>query len=523
MATPLYVLTGFLGAGKTTLLNRLLGGFARGKRRALVLQFEGGEEPVASGVDRMDFRKKDLEKKPEAIAEAIAGAMKKQPFDAVWIEWNGVTPFATLQALLARAPLRDLLQLRKVVHVADAASVETLMGRTGAALPEQIANSDFAVVRGAKTPEDGKRMRRLLGTVNPGIPVYRDERLAEIQKAVFRRRENPFSTFFLLVVLMTLVYLAGSMLFTQMRVDINTIVNVFLGIILQAVPFLLIGVLLSSLIQTYISSALVERYFPKSLGLGMLAAVVGGFCLPVCDCASIPIFRTLVRKGVPLPAAIAFMTASPVINPVVIWSTYYAFGGDLSIVGARTGLGLISAVVIGLSFALRTPKEQVLSGGAWNRLTCSCGCYDDPGSVTGARAKFELFIRHAQAEFFDVGKYLILGTLVSSVFQAAGTGLFSRAQGGAGLVLSTVVMMVMAFVLSLCSSSDAVVGRSFASQFPMGAIMGFLVFGPMMDIKNAMMLSAGFSKKFIARLSAAAFAVCLTVVSVYCAWGGAWQ
>jgi uncharacterized membrane protein YraQ (UPF0718 family) len=81
---------------------------------------------------------------------------------------------------------------------------------------------------------------------------------------------------------------------------VNTVINVFLGIILQAVPFLLIGVLLSSAIQIFIPKEWIERRFPKSIGLGMVVAILGGFCLPVCDCTSIPVFRSLVKKGIPL-------------------------------------------------------------------------------------------------------------------------------------------------------------------------------------------------------------------------------
>ncbi len=288
----------------------------------------------------------------------------------------------------------------------------------------------------------------------------------------------------------------------------------FLGILLQAVPFLLIGVILSSAIQVFVPQRFIERRFPKSIGWGMLAAILGGFCLPVCDCASIPIFRSLVRKGIPLPVAITFMAATPVINPVVMLSTYYAFSGDLHIVITRVALGIAAAVLVGLFFALRPPKGQVLSGGALDRLMCSCGCYEDSESITTFSGKVGLFIRHSQAEFFDVGKYLVIGTFIATLFQVLGTGIFTAAQSGAGLAVSIILMMVMAFVLSLCSSSDAVIARSFASQFPMGAIMGFLVFGPMMDIKNVMMLSSGFSKRFIGKLLTTAFAVCFAVVFI---------
>ena len=84
------------------------------------------------------------------------------------------------------------------------------------------------------------------------------------------------------------------------------------------------GVLLSSFIQVFLSEKVIQRWFPKNALLGMLFALVCGFCLPVCDCATIPMFKSLIKKGVPTSSAVVFMVATPVINPVVILSTYYA-------------------------------------------------------------------------------------------------------------------------------------------------------------------------------------------------------
>ena len=125
--------------------------------------------------------------------------------------------------------------------------------------------------------------------------------------------------------------------------------------------------------------------------------------------------------------------------------------------------------------------------------------------------KLSLYLRHTQTEFFSVGKYLVLGALVSALFQTLDRS-FPWGNGGDGLFLPLLVLMGMAFFLSLCSSADAVVARSFAGQFPMGALMGFMVFGPMMDIKNLILLSGGFSRKFVLRLCLTSFCICGMVV-----------
>ena len=523
MAIPVYVVTGFLDAGKTTFLNHLLNRRDWRDVRMIVIQFESGEEDFQSRYGNcpcFSVPKKILEQQPKQIVEQIRSLLQSRELDEIWIEWNGVVPFAQLQALFLHASLRSLCKIQKVIHIADAGNIENLLGRTGGALPEQISTCDLAVVRNAGSAAMFKRIRRLLNEINPGVKIIELKAYHDLYKQLFVKKERPLNRFFLMILLLAVLYFALKPLAEILQIPVNTIINVFLGIMLQAVPFLLIGVLLSSAIQVFVPQDAIERRFPKSTGLGMAAAILGGFCLPVCDCASIPIFRSLVRKGIPLPVAVTFMTATPVINPVVMLSTYYAFNGDMTIVISRVCWGIAAAVSIGLIVGGWAAKGRVLSGGALDRLICSCGCYEDAESITTFKGKAGLFIRHSQAEFFSVGKYLVIGIFISSLFQTLGTGIFTTAQSGAGLAISMAIMMAMAFVLSLCSSSDAIVARSFANQFPMGAIMGFLVFGPMMDIKNVMMLSSGFTKGFIVKLVLTAFIVCFAIVFLFSSLGG---
>jgi len=522
MAIPVYVVTGFLDAGKTTFLDNLLNRRDWQNVKILVIQFESGEEEFYSSYhncESITFPKRDLEMLPNQIVRQISSFIYSHVIDEIWIEWNGVAPFTKLEALLLHSSLRNLCKTQKVIHIADAAGIENLLGRTGSALPEQIANSDFIVLRNVPSAAAYKRLARRMNGINPGVALCNINNYRGLYKQLFEKKEHPVRLFFLVSALIFFLCLIGGLLSDTLQFPVNTIITVFLGIILQAVPFLLIGVLLSSAIQVFIPQSLIERRFPKSIGLGMLAAIAGGFCLPVCDCASIPIFRSLVRKGIPLPVAITFMTVTPVINPVVILSTYYAFNGSLTIVIGRVCFGIAASVITGLIFAIRPPKEPIFIGGGVDGLMCSCGSYQDAGSIAGWRGKLGLLIRHSQAEFFSVGKYLLIGTFIASVFQVLGTGKFTSAQHGAGLAVSIVIMMAMAFVLSLCSSSDAVIARSFIKQFPIGGIMGFLVFGPMMDIKNVLMLSSGFTKRFIGELLFATFIVCFSVIFLFSGFG----
>lgn len=520
---PVYVVTGFLDAGKTTFLNNLLKRPDWRDFEIFIIQFESGDEEFCSSCNSftsLSFMKKDLEQYPGMIEEKLHKTINENRFDEIWIEWNGTVPFSQLQNLLLGSSIRKLCEIHKVINISDGEHIENLLGRTGAALPEQISNSDIAVIRNKRSASAFKRIRKIMRELNPDIYVCDFKSYDGLYEHLFRHEKQPVAMFLLAILAVTFLHIAVNPFLELANVPVNTVINVFLGIILQALPFLMIGVLLSSFIQIFVPKAVIEHRFPKSPSLGILTAIIGGFFLPVCDCASIPIFRSLVKKGVPMSAAVTFMTVSPIINPVVILSTYYAFNGDVSVVLSRVCIGIISSVIIGLSFELKPVKKSILSGGMMNGLMCSCGCYGDAESVTTPKEKLELFLRHSQAEFFDVGKYLVMGTFISSLFQAVSTGVFASAQSGAAMTISIIIMMIMAFVLSLCSSSDAVVARSFGNQFPMGAIMGFLVFGPMMDIKNVMMLSSGFSKRFISRLLFTTFTVCFLAVLLFSNLGG---
>lgn len=509
MSIPVYVVTGFLESGKTTLLNHLLE--KRTKKHRLIVQFESGLEEISekTGCDIMVVPKRVLEQSPEKAATSIGNYVTDSPPDEIWVEWNGVTPLEELYSLFSRSELSGC-QIKRMIHMADAQTLSQLLGRTGSALPEQIAACDFAVIRNAFTDAEFRSARKLLREINPGVRVLDDDATPEIIQRATRRKSNPAAGFALFILAFAALYLGAEAVFHLSQTRINTVINIFLGIMLQGIPFLIIGVFISSAIQVFIPQRTIERLFPKNLAGGMLVAILAGFCLPVCDCASIPIFRSLVKKGVPLPAAVTFMTATPVINPVVMLSTYAAFNGNLSVMLGRVGMGILSAILIGGWFALRPSKATSVSSG-YDRIMCSCGCYGGAEDATTAAQRVSLLLRHSQAEFFGVAKYLTVGAFLAAVFQVMVSNSLLL-QTPTDFALSLLFMMAMAFLLSLCSSSDAVVAKSFAARFPMEPVMGFLVFGPMMDIKNVLMLSGGFSRRFVAKLLFVCFAVCFVVV-----------
>jgi len=282
--------------------------------------------------------------------------------------------------------------------------------------------------------------------------------------------------------------------------------------LMQAFPFMLIGIFVSSAMHIFVPNEFIVKAFPTKFGLGFVTAMFAGLLFPVCECAIVPVMTRLVKKGVALPIAITFMLSAPIINPIVIISTLYAFPNQPEIALYRVVFGLVIALIVGLVLFLFGGSNTVLlNGHESHECGCGCGnedehlcschsCSEDEHTMLGTREKIEAMFLHAGEEFFTVGKYLVLGAFMTSLIQTLvpkSVLLSLRSQNG----LSLFIMMTTAFLFSACSTSDAFIARSFVDRFSMGAIMGFLVFGPMMDVKNILMLLASFKKSFVAMLT----------------------
>lgn len=509
MKKPLYIVTGFLDSGKTTVINHILNTEESLARLIAVIQFEDGLESLQINGQGsvLDISIEQLSQ-PEKVAQQMANFIRSQNFDEVWIEYNGTMTMQWLLNILQGKTLRQLCAIKRVIHVAKSDVFVRYFGNTGEALIEQVYQSDVAFFWGGDSV-CFRQAKKLAKSVNRTIKVYSDQQGRNLYRNIFGFH-LPSNVYFLLALAAIIVFNAlVKPVLEVLEVPINTMINVFLGTVLQGIPFLMIGVLLSSVIQVFLTTDFIQRFFPKNAILGSLAAAFGGFLLPVCDCASIPVFRSLINKGVPVHVAVTFMCATTVINPVVIMSTWYAFGGNWQIIGGRVGLGIIAALIIGCFFRFNQSSVDIKQ--RFNPSFVNYGYFMDL-KVTTLKDKIYLFFRHSQAEFYNVGKYLILGAGISSIIQVAGKGWFRQYQDGGSLVVSMLFMMVLAFFLSLCSSSDAVIARSFANQVPVGAIMAFLVFGPMMDLKNVFMLRSGFSRRFIIKLLVISFVTCFVVV-----------
>ncbi|RXT04132.1 permease [Ammoniphilus sp. CFH 90114] len=269
--------------------------------------------------------------------------------------------------------------------------------------------------------------------------------------------------------------------------SLNTI---FLSILIEAIPFVLIGVLIAGIIQIFVTEDHIRKWMPKNKFLAVLMSCVLGALFPACECGIVPIVRRLIHKGVPLYAGIGFLLTGPIINPIVILSTYMAFGNDAKMAGWRMLLGFVVALVIAAIVAL------VYKGNQMKNEFIPLHTITNQTQKQPMMKKIQHTLHHAIDEFFDMGKYLIIGAFLAALVQ---TYVSSAAilQLGSSIVTSTLVMMGLAYLLSLCSEADAFIAASFRNLFAPTALLGFLVYGPMLDLKNTFMLMAVFKFRFV--------------------------
>lgn len=273
----------------------------------------------------------------------------------------------------------------------------------------------------------------------------------------------------------------------------QTFTIIFTAIVVEALPFVLLGALASATIEVYVSDDALSRITRLPSALQLPAAAVGGFAFPVCECGSVPVARRLIRRGMHPSAGIAFMLASPVFNPIVLLSTWVAYsprGFGTQMVAGRALLGLLVALIAGWTLG---------SDGIEKLLRSDVEGRSPVGEPVAGAARLRDLFTHLTGDFFFMGKFLIVGAALSAGFQ---TLLPQSLVSGVArtVVVGTLALMAIAFISSLCSEADAFVAVSF-SQFALGSQLAFLLFGPILDFKLTFLYGAAFTRRFIVVLA----------------------
>jgi uncharacterized protein len=289
----------------------------------------------------------------------------------------------------------------------------------------------------------------------------------------------------------------------------------FLALAFEGLPFVLVGSLISGLIAAFVPSRMITRFLPKNPFLATLVSGLLGLIFPVCECGVVPVVRRLLDKGLPLYCGMTYMLASPIVNPLVAISTYAAFRAQQP--GLNTVVRLISgylvAVVVGLVVSRLNPA-RLIGGQAVakrtdrRRTTLSIAAMPDaPDASRGVSVGQRLIgaVQLASDDFIDTAIYFMIGAAVASVFNTAVDQRIILPLASSP-ILSVVAMMVIAGILTLCSSSDAFIAATFTS-FPIPARMAFLIFGPMFNFKLPFLYSSLLKKRAVVALGVGLFII----------------
>ena len=309
----------------------------------------------------------------------------------------------------------------------------------------------------------------------------------------------------------------------------------FTTIMLEAIPFLLLGALISAIIEEFVSEERISKMIPKNRVLGSLVGIFLGLFIPACDCAVIPIAMRLKKKKVPTNVIVSFMLASPIISPVVLLSTFFAFGETekMLLFGFempklfvyRTIFGVLVALIVGIILDIIC-KDAVLKEETYehhhhhhdhehihtcnhHHEGCSCSTHE---KETGPIGRVKNIINIMYGDFMGIISYMAVGAILAATMQ-----ILLPISNIGGIVqnkyISTFIMMLLAFALSLCSTSDAFIARTFMNSLSKNSILAFILLGPMIDIKNTIVLNKSFNKKFVIVLIGTIF---LTVYLISC-------
>ena len=315
------------------------------------------------------------------------------------------------------------------------------------------------------------------------------------------------------------VAVAVTLLLAEPDAAVTTFATVFLGVFFEALPFLLLGVTISALVQELVPPDVVTRWMPQGRLRAALAGAALGALVPVCECGVIPVARRLLQKGASLPAALGFMLAGPVVNPIVFWATWTALGPTMALL--RVGTSLLMAVGVAWIYGFHPRPETVVAstpplphGGGEGSDSGAVDRHPAParGAVADAEMSaaqrgavgrgLQLLAAFGQAgdELLEMGRYLVVGAAAAATLRTVVPGP-TLVAAGEGPILAVPLTMALAAMLSICSVVDAFVALSLTGLVSSGAMLAFLVYGPVVDVKSVLLYGSVFRWRTVIMLA----------------------
>ena len=485
---PVYIVMGLLGSGKTSLINVELR-----ERKKL-----GSTEIISFETGNTEFIKKPLSIEPDDIEENLHHVIQQiQDYlstttpKEIWVEWNGMFSFQQLERIFFNSILKEFCHLERVIYTANSNSITSMIQALGDRVVSQLYSADYIMLYANDTTQT-KAVKKLLQSYNPECSILVNPTTKDIHNKL-TKPIWPWSLYGIVAIL-TLYILLVTVFRHSISYSIHQVLAIASGIIFEGIPFLLLGTIISSAITLLVPDRWLMRYLKadsiKSYGI----AIGSGLVLPICDCATIPMFNALLKRGIPQHIGLLFMLASPIMNPIALLATYYAFPDTPQIILARIIGGILIACMVALTFKWKPHKLSTITNNLPQPKDYQYGSPNQEGN------KKKIFLLHVEREFSQLLIYFSAAAFTLALFQVWIKPTFFSGSLDVATPIANALLLALAFLFSLCSTSDAIIGRSLSNLFPISAVLGFLWLGPMIDIKNVYMLRQYISTSFILRL-----------------------
>lgn len=505
MSIKIEIVQGFLESGKTSFINSMLKSEELKDEKIVVILSEYGEKEIEVTSDNV---KAVLESEHKEINEEyVLEIISKYNPDRIFIECNGMCDSIEILDVLKNNNLKNIVVVDDVISIFNLNEFEMYHKNMKNLVISKIKISTSIVLNNMEDFEKSKikEFKKKIKSINRSVKLI--NHISAHDEDYYEDIEKNLK-----ILKMTLgisfVTIAGIIIVALSTMDKNSYNNllndfygfyiIFISLLIEGIPFILIGSFFSGIVGALVSKEKLIKILPENKILSCIIASVAGIFLPICDCGTIPIVKSLIKKGVNIGTSVTFMLAAPIVNPICILSTYYAFQGNISVVMCRILFGILIAIICGIIINHTCKNPDHILYESTDDDYCSCNiCIGNISNNENFKSRIFNVINHSTNEFFNVAKYMILGMFICSIFQSILiNNVVNPGDNRSGLI----IMMVLGVVLSVCSTSDAFIGKTFLNQFSINSVMGFLVVGPMIDIKNIIVLSSFFKKKFICKL-----------------------
>ncbi len=527
MKIKIEIILGLLESGKTNFINSMLESDEIYNETIVVIQDELGQTDINYPNDKISKKNINLitieHNTDDDINENyIKDIIIKYCPERIFIETNGMKNSSYILKVFNNDVIKKLCIVDDIVSIVDAETFNLYYRNMQDLLFSQIFNSEKIILNNLNkfTKNEITNIISQIKNINETAsimeysefedsPDYSYLKLYDNNKNVFT-----FKTYiFIFLIIFSFTALSAFSLLdfsisSQYLTTLNKFYTVFISILIEGIPFILIGSFVSALIQIYVSKEFIIKVLPHNIFLSCIIAAFAGIIFPICDCGTIPIVKGFIRKKVPTAACITFLLSAPIVNPIAIISTVYAFQDMKYVVIYRIFSGIIIAILIGLIIHFFTRDNPNILKNNTDPLSCECAICSD--SYEDSKASIDILRNiffHTIDEFFNIGKFMIIGAFISSIFQTIvyfDSNLYFPNDNRTSLL----IMILLAFLLSVCSTSDAFIAKGFLKLFSLNSVMGFLVVGPMLDIKNTFMLFGNFKKTFVLKLI-----FCIVIIS----------